>query len=59
VPVLELDLERGAGERLDDPPDQAQRIFFDDGLEGFTPALLAAAAPFARWGNEDSFERRR
>jgi hypothetical protein len=56
VPVLELNLKCRARERLDDPADEAQRIFFDDGLEGFAPALLAAAAPFARWGNEDSFK---
>jgi hypothetical protein len=54
--VLELDLERGAGERLDDAADEAQRVFFDDGrFERCPTAPLAAAASFARRGNENSF----
>ena len=55
VAVLELDLERRAGERFDDAADKAQRIFFDDGSEGLA-ALFAAAPPSTRRRNTDSLE---
>jgi hypothetical protein len=54
VTVFEFDLERRAGERLDDAADEAERIFFNDGCQGLA-AFLAAASPSARWGNGGSF----
>ena len=55
VAVLELDLERGAGERLDDAADAAERIFFDDGGQGLAALFTAAALASARRGNGSSF----
>jgi hypothetical protein len=53
VAVLELDLERRAGKRLDDAADEAQRVFFDDRGQRFTAFLAAAALASARWGNTE------
>ena len=53
MPVLELDLERRAGERLDDAADQAQRVFFGDRRDRFAASLAAAAFAFWR-GNGGS-----
>ena len=57
VAVLELDLERRAGERLDDAADEAQRVFFDDGGQGLAALFAAAALASARRGNGSSFGR--
>jgi hypothetical protein len=54
VTVFEFDLERRAGERLDDAPNEAKGIFFDDGGEGLA-AFFAAAPPSTRRGNTGSF----
>jgi hypothetical protein len=54
VAVLELDLERRAGEGFDDAADQAQRVFFDDGAQRFAALLAAAAFASARRGNGNS-----
>jgi hypothetical protein len=54
VAVFELDLERRAGEGFDDAADQAERIFFDDGCQGLTALLAAAALASARRGNGNS-----
>jgi hypothetical protein len=56
VAVLELDLERRAGKRLDDAADEAQRVFFDDRGQRFAAFLAAAALASARWGNGSSFD---
>ncbi|HEY6236693.1 MAG TPA: hypothetical protein VIW69_16460 [Candidatus Elarobacter sp.] len=53
--VLELDLERRGGERLDDAADEAQRVFFDDGGQGLAALFAAAALASARRGNGSSF----
>jgi hypothetical protein len=58
VAVLELDLERRAGKRLDDAAYEAQRVFFDDGSEGLAALLAAAAFASARRGNGSSFPGR-
>jgi hypothetical protein len=55
VAVLELDLERRAGKRLDDAAYEAQRIFFDDGADRLAALALAAAFASAWWRNGSSF----
>jgi hypothetical protein len=59
VAVLELDLERRAGEGFDDTPDQAERVFFDDGGQRFAAFLAAAAFASAGRGNGSSFDGER